>query len=375
LKRNPDRHAPADHREALCAYPAEAAVQPDCLCLGDACQVMRGIPDNAIHLIVTSPPYWNMVDYGFKGQIGQESYATYLARLLDVWKEAERVLVPNGKLCINTPIMPVPKKMDDSQHTRTLKNINNDIEAGILAETDLARYSLFIWQKQTTEKMFGSYPYPPNLYEQNTVEFINVFVKPGKPRKLPKPVKDASLLTEAEWMDLTKQVWFMMPADIRRAGAHPAPFPEALPARLIKLYTFQSVPDLGFCGDLVLDMFNGSGTTTYAAKRLKRRFIGIEASAKYHAFAEARMRGAPPPFAPEELRTEKMDKKLLNPLADAEAEMAAAEAAIEKLDEAVARAKEEARDEDLAAAQEEADLDAEVAEARWRASRGEETIP
>ena len=105
-----------------------------------------------------------------------------------------------------------------------------------------------------------------------------------------------------------------MPADIRRAGAHPAPYPEALPARLIMLYTFKAAPELGFPGDIVLDMFNGSGTTTYAAKRLGRRYIGIEASAKYHAFAEARMRGEPPPYEPDELRTAKPDKKIYNPM-------------------------------------------------------------
>jgi DNA modification methylase len=267
-------------------------VQPDSLHCGDAREVMCGIPDDSVHLVVTSPPYWNLVDYEFEGQIGQSGYEKYLDDLLQVWREVERVLVPNGKLCVNVPIVPVRKKEDSSQHTRVIKNLSCDIETSGIRGTSLVRYSLYIWQKQTTEKMFGSYPYPPNLYEQNTVEFINVLVKPGKPRKLPKAVKEASALTEEEWMDLTRQVWFIMPADIQRNGGHPAPFPEALPARLVMRYSFRAVPGVGFPGDVVLDPFNGSGTTTHVARRLGRRYVGIEGSRKYHEMAVARMRSA-----------------------------------------------------------------------------------
>lgn len=295
-------------------WPTSAKIQPDGLYCGDARKLMRGIPDNSIHLAVTSPPYWNLVDYEFKGQIGQRTYEKYLKELLEVWREVDRVLVPNGKLCINVPIVPVRKKDDSSQHTRVIKNLSSDIEASILRDTSLVRYSLYIWQKQTTEKMFGSYPYPPNLYEQNTIEFINVMVKPGKPRKLPKAVKEPSALTEEEWMDLTRQVWFIMPADIQRNGGHPAPFPEALPARLIMMYTFRSVPSVGFPGDVVLDPFNGSGTTTYVAKRLGRRFVGIEGSPKYHGVAERRMRFGKASLDFPSIRSGKMDKRLYNPL-------------------------------------------------------------
>ena len=108
--------------------------------------------------------------------LDQESAESH--ELLEVWRECERVLLPNGKLCINTPILPIPKAVMPDQHTRHLKNLNNDIEATILTQLSLERFSLYIWQKQTTEKMFGSYPHPPNIFEQNTVEFINVLVKP-----------------------------------------------------------------------------------------------------------------------------------------------------------------------------------------------------
>lgn len=258
---------------------------------GDAVEFLRRLPPDSVHLIVTSPPYWNLVDYGVAGQIGQSGYDQYLDDMLDVWAEAERVLIPNGKLCINTAIVPVPKKVDNRSHTRHLKNVNNDIECSILrgSRCSLQRYSLFIWQKQTSVKMFGSYPYPPNLYEDNTIEFINVFVKPGKPRRLPKAVKERSRLTQEEWLNLTMQIWPIYPEDVARAGGHPAPFPVRLPQRLIRMYTFAAAPEEGFPGDIVLDMFCGTGATCVAAKATGRRYIGSDLNPDYCAFAQERL--------------------------------------------------------------------------------------
>lgn len=263
---------------------------------GDALSVVHELPSESVHLIVTSPPYWNALDYGVPGQIGQSDYDTYISQLLEVCEQAERILVPNGKLCINTPIMPVSKKVDNSTHTRRLNNINNDIEHSILhgGQCTLQRYSFYIWQKQTTVKMFGSYPYPPNIYEDNTIEFINVFVKPGKPRKLRKAVKEASKLSQELWLNLTMQVWPIYPEDVARAGPHPAPFPVVLPQRLILMYTFAAVPEEAFEGDIVLDMFNGTGATTVAAKLLKRRYIGVDIKQEYCDYARMRLRATRP---------------------------------------------------------------------------------
>lgn|GEM_PF-611861 len=258
---------------------------------GNSADVMRTLPAESIQLIVTSPPYWNLVDYGVTGQIGQSPYDGYLHDLLEVWREAFRVLIPNGKLCINTPIVPIPKQQMNDSHTRHLKNLNNDIESSILGD-DVARferYSLYIWQKQTSVKMFGSYPFPPNLYEDNTVEFINVLVKPGKPRKLSKAVKEASRLSQKHWLNLTMQVWPLYPEDVARAGGHPAPFPVVLPQRLVLMYTFKSVASEGFEGDIVLDPFNGTGATSIAAKASGRRYIGIDISEEYCAMARHRL--------------------------------------------------------------------------------------
>ena len=109
--------------------------------------------DESVRLIITSPPYWDLVDYGVSGQIGQSSYEAFLENLITVFKECERTLVPNGKLCINTPIVPVPKQRSPkTQHTRELKNLNNDIEAKVLNETNLERFSLYVWQKANHRK-------------------------------------------------------------------------------------------------------------------------------------------------------------------------------------------------------------------------------
>jgi DNA modification methylase len=258
--------------------------------LGHAAGVLGRFPSGCIDLIVTSPPYWTAVEY--EGQKDAwPSYQDYLRDMMTVWDECARVLRPNGKLCINAPIMPIPKSMV-SQHTRHLKNIAFDMEQMILQDTDLARYSLFIWQKQTSKMMFGSYPYPGNILENNTIEFINVYVKPGRPPKFSPDVKAANALSRTEWLDLAQQVWFMYPEDVKREGDHPAPFPEKMPARLMRLYTHGAFGQ--FAGELVLDPFVGTGTTCAVARSMGRRYIGIDISAPYLKIAQDRTRSAAP---------------------------------------------------------------------------------
>lgn len=257
---------------------------------GAAADVMRHMPDGCVDLIITSPPYWTAVEYD-GDNTGWETYQAYLEDMQRVWNECARVLRPNGKLCINSPIMPIPKAMIE-QHTRHLKNIAFDTESRILNETDLERYSLFVWQKQTSKMMFGSYPYPGNIIENNTIEFINVYVKPGKPPKFAPEIKEANKLSRTEWIDLAQQVWFMYPEDVKREEGHPAPFPEKLPARLMRLYTMGATE--GFGGEVVLDPFVGTGTTCIVAERMGRRWIGIDISERYLDYARRRLRNAAP---------------------------------------------------------------------------------
>jgi DNA modification methylase len=261
----------------------------DRLFVGHAAKVLADFPAGCIDLVVTSPPYWNAVEYDGQKDTW-ESYGAYLNDMLSVWRECARVLRPNGKLCINSPIMPIPKDLIQ-QHTRHLKNIAFDMEHRILSETDMERYSLFVWQKQTSKMMFGSYPYPGNIIENNTIEFINVYVKPGKPPKFDAETKAANELTRTEWLDLAQQVWFMYPEDVKREGDHPAPFPTKLPARLMRLYTYGAVGY--FPGEIVLDPFVGTGTTCAVAKTMGRRYVGIDINGTYVKMAEERVRNAP----------------------------------------------------------------------------------
>jgi DNA modification methylase len=265
--------------------PAEIV---DRLFTGHAADVLSSFPEASIDLVVTSPPYWTAVEYD-QGENPWDSYEAYLADMQSVWNQCARVLRPNGKLCINAPIMPIPKEVIQ-QHTRHLKNLAFDMEHRILAETNLQRYSLFIWQKQTSKMMFGSYPYPGNIIENNTVEFINVYVKPGKPPKFETDVKNANELTRTEWLDLAQQVWFMYPEDVKREGDHPAPFPQKLPARLMRLYTYGAVTH--FPGEIVLDPFVGTGTTCAVAKSMGRRYVGIDINPAYVKIAHERVRDA-----------------------------------------------------------------------------------
>jgi DNA modification methylase len=188
------------------------------LFVGDAASVLTIIPARSIDLIVTSPPYWTAVSYSVEHP--WHSYEEYLADLQTVWVQCARVLRPNGKLCIVAPLMPIPKNLMPGV-TRHLKNIAGDIDRGIVEGTYLQFYDQ---QKQTSKLMLGAYPYPGNNYACNTVEFINIYVRPGDPPKFPDAVKEANRI-DTEHRDLTQQVWFMMPHDIPRLEGHPAPFP------------------------------------------------------------------------------------------------------------------------------------------------------
>ncbi len=124
--------------------------------------------------------------------------------------------------------------------------------------------------------MFGSYPYPRNFYAQNTIEFITVYVKDGKPKKVTCPeIKQKSKLTQKEWVEYTKQIWNIpIPNKNDLAfGAHSAIMPEEIVRRCVKLYTFVN--------GVVLDPFTGSGTTLKVAKEMQRKYIGYEISDSY----------------------------------------------------------------------------------------------
>jgi len=252
---------------------------------------MSELPDNSVHLVVTSPPYFNIKDYSLdgyqknkkdekvRGQIGDiQNYKRYIDEMLKVWKECERVLKPNGKLVINTPLMPMLKKNLNTHYNRHIFDINSDIEHSILNNTKLFLLDVYIWNRTNPSKrlMFGSYPYPRNFYAQNTIEFITVYVKDGpSENNLPKEIKEQSKLTEKEWIEFTKQIWNIpIPNKNDLAfGEHSAIMPEEIVRRCVRLYTYVD--------DVVLDPFAGSGTTLKVAKELKRNYVGYEISRSY----------------------------------------------------------------------------------------------
>jgi len=262
---------------------------------------MRELPDSSVQIVITSPPYFNIKDYSKNGyqndahsaqnarDIGAyKTFDAYINHLLPVWKECERVLKPNGKLCINVPLMPILKAQMSTHYNRDIFDLQSHIQLSILKNTKLHLLDLYIWNRTNPSKklMFGSYPYPRNFYAQNTCEFITVFVKDGKPENnIPEKIKEASKLTQDEWIEFTKQIWNIpIPGRGDLAfGVHSAIMPEEIARRLIRLFSFQ--------GDLVLDPFAGSGTTLKVAKEQKRHYAGYELYKHYEKIINQKLGG------------------------------------------------------------------------------------
>lgn len=260
---------------------------------------MKEISDNSVDLIITSPPYFNIKDYSLDGyqelkhstkkdmDMGAfNSFDEYIKGLLKVWKECERVLKPNGKLCINVPLLPMIKKEFSTHYNRDIFDLQSSIQNSILKHTHLYLMDLYVWNRTNSSKklMFGSYPYPRNFYAQNTIEFITIYVKDGLPtNNINKELKEKSKLSELEWTELTKQVWDI-PAPNKgdiAFGIHPAIMPEEIVRRCIKLYSY--------CGDIILDPFTGSGTTLKVAKELGRNYIGYELYDNYKTVIQKKL--------------------------------------------------------------------------------------
>lgn len=245
---------------------------------------MCEVDDCSVNLIIASPPYFNIKDYSKqKNNLNDDTgavndYEKFIDELSLVWEECFRVLKPNGKLCVNVPLMPMFKKTMNTHYNRHIFDLQSDIQQSILQYTDFYLYDLYIWNRlyQTRDLMFGSYPNPRNLYSQNTSEFITIYVKDGKPNdNIPQEIKKKSRLTQKEWLDFTKQVWDIPPPNPSDVawGKHPAIMPKEIPYRLIRMFSY--------VGDIVLDCFAGSGTTLMVAKELKRNFIGYELYPQY----------------------------------------------------------------------------------------------
>lgn len=218
---------------------------------------MDELPDNSVHLMVTSPPY----------NVGKEydenlSLAEYRALLRRVLTEVHRVLVPGGRACINManlgrkPYIPLHIYM-----------IEEALEIGFLMRGEI------IWDKASSASpstAWGSWRSPANPTLRDTHEYIMVFCKDTFSRKTTKG--RASTISREEFLEFTKSVW-TFPAESARKVGHPAPFPVELPYRLIQLYTFEH--------EVVLDPFIGSGATCIAALKTGRSYVAYDINEEY----------------------------------------------------------------------------------------------
>ena len=242
--------------------------------IGDS-RHMYEVKDKSVHLVVTSPPYWQLKDYNSDNQIGfNDSYEGYIDNLNKVWKECYRILSPGCRLCINI----------GDQFARAVFYGRYKV---IPIRTEIIKYcesigfdymGAIIWQKVTTcqttggATVMGSFPYPRGGIIKIDYEFILIFKKLGKETKVSKEIKEKSRLTKEEWNTYFNGHW-NFPGE--RQNGHIAMFPLELPRRLIKMFSFH--------GDTVLDPFLGSGTTSKAALELGRNSIGYEIN---HEFLE-----------------------------------------------------------------------------------------
>lgn len=251
---------------------------------GDSRQ-MNLVADQSVHLVVTSPPYWQLKDYGTAEQIGfHESYESYINHLNLVWKECHRVLHPGCRLCVN-----IGDQFARAVYYGRYKVIPIRTEIIKFCETIGFDYmGAIIWQKVTTTNttgggaVMGSFPYPRNGILKLDYEFILLFKKQGKaPKPTPEQKKQSAMTTE-EWNSFFSGHWHF--AGARQEG-HTAMFPEELPARLIRMFTFQ--------GETVLDPFLGSGTSSLAAKNLGRRSVGYEINPAFVALANKKLGDTP----------------------------------------------------------------------------------
>ena len=239
------------------------------------------IKDRSVHLIITSPPYWQLKDYGNDGQIGfHDSYESYINNLNAVWTECYRVLHDGCRLCIN-----IGDQFARSVYYGRYKVIPIRTEINRFCEMLGMDYmGAVIWQKQTTMNttgggaVMGSFPYPRNGILKIDYEFILIFKKQGKAPVPTVEQKKLSEMTKEEWNAYFASHWNFGGA---KQDGHIAVFPEELPRRLIKMFSF--------AGETVFDPFMGSGTTALAARNLQRNSIGYEINPDFKQYYEQKV--------------------------------------------------------------------------------------
>ena len=247
---------------------------------GDS-RALNKIEDKSVQLIITSPPYWQLKDYGSNYQIGfNNSYEEYINNLNLVWMECERILSEGCRLCIN-----IGDQFSRSVYYGRYKVVPIRTEIIRFCETLKMDYmGAIIWQKATTMNtsgggaIMGSFPYPRNGILKIDYEFILIFKKLGNPPKPTLEQKENSIMTKEEWNQYFSSHWNFSGV---KQSEHIAMFPEELPKRLIKMFSFS--------GETIFDPFLGSGTTTLAAKNLGRNSIGYEINKEFESIIKEKL--------------------------------------------------------------------------------------
>ncbi len=247
---------------------SEGEIEINRIYCGDCLEVMKKMPSEFVDLIVTSPPYnFGLDDYDVHDDT--KSWDEYFEFLYKVWCECHRVLKHGGRICI--VIQPLFSDYMPTHHI-----ISQQLrEIGFLFKTEI------IWEKHNYNCKYtawGSWCSPSMPYFKYTWEFIEVFCK-GSQKKEGK--KENIDITAEEFKRWVYSKWEIPPETRMKEFGHPSMFPEEIPYRLIKLFSY--------VGDIVLDPFNGAGTTTLVARKLNRRYIGIDISPKYCETARKRI--------------------------------------------------------------------------------------
>ncbi len=271
---------------------------------GDA-RDLSFLPDESIHLVVTSPPYWTLKRYNeHPDQLGHvKDYEDFLGELEKVWRECFRVLVPGGRLvCVVGDVC--LSRRTFGRHV--VVPLHADI-AVMCRKIGFDNLNPIIWHKiasasfevENGSKFLGK-PYEPNAIIKNDIEFILMQRKPGGYRKPTQYQRDKSRMSKEEFDAWFRQFWNIPGESTRK---HPAPFPFELAYRLVRMFSFVE--------DTVLDPFCGTGTTMLAAMKTGRNSIGIEIDPHYIDIAERRLRQeASGLFAEYELEIKKSDPPL-----------------------------------------------------------------
>jgi len=236
---------------------------------GDAKEILSHIPDRSIDLIITSPPYNFGHSYAQDSHDDTHEWNEYFEKLLCVWRECERVLKPGGRMAVNVqPLF--------SDYVPTHHIISQQLSGlGLLWRAEL------LWEKNNYNAKYtawGSWKSPSMPYIKYTWEYIEIFDKESHKKAGRREDID---ITAEEFKEWVFGKWTFPPETRMKDYDHPAMFPEELPRRLMKLFSYKN--------DLVIDPFNGAGTTTLVAQKLERRFIGIDISEQYSDTAIARL--------------------------------------------------------------------------------------